>query len=121
MKNKYGNIKISRAGMSFASKLEAAVYNILCLRMKADEISSIQCQDTVYLTDARIIYKPDFKCTRPDGTVFWAEAKGFKTAEWVIKKRLWAHYGPGLLEIWEGSHAYPKLTETIIPKTKEGK
>src|SRR5690242_4921501 len=102
--NKYSNTKISHAGFSFSSKHEAAVYDILYLRMKAGEFESIQPQDSVYLTDAKILYKPDFKCIRPNGLEpLWVEAKGFKTDVWAIKRRLWKEYGPGELEIWEGT------------------
>lgn len=104
-------------GYSFASKLEAALYGILKLRMKAGEIESIQCQDHVYLTNARIGYIPDFKCLdAKTKEYFWAEAKGYPNDTWPIKKKLWAFYGPGRLEIWQGSYQNIKLTETIIPK-----
>jgi hypothetical protein len=32
----------------------------------------------------------------------WAEAKGFETDPWKMKK-LWKHYGPGKLEIYKGN------------------
>lgn len=114
--HKYGARKDHRAGHSFGSKLEASVFDVLDLRMKAGEIISIQVQDSVYLTDADILYKPDFKVTLSDGSYVWVEAKGFKTPVWAIKKRLWKVYGPGVLEVWEGSHLKPKLTEVIVPK-----
>ena len=113
---KIGNEKVSLDGHSFGSKLEAAVYQLLKFRMKAGEIQSIQVQDHIYLTDARIGYIPDFKCTAPDGSVFWVEAKGYANDRWPIKKKLWKFYGPGPLEIWMGNHKNPTLTETIIPK-----
>ena len=114
--NKYGAKKVSWSGRSFASKLEAAVYQVLMLQMKAGEISGIECQDSIYLTDARILYKPDFRVIAEGGEEYWVEAKGFKTPEWAIKKRLWKCYGPGRLQIYTGSHAHPVLSETIIPK-----
>lgn len=110
---KYKNQRVSTPGFSFASKFESAVYDMLYLLKLAGEIKTIQCQDVVYLTLARVIYKPDFKCTRPDGSVFWVEAKGFETAEWRIKRRLWMHYGPGDLHIYMGKHAKPILKEII--------
>lgn len=115
---KIGNEKVSLDGYSFGSKLEAAVYQILKLRMKAGEIKSIQVQDHVYLTDARIGYVVDFKCTTPTDTVFWVEAKGYANDRWPMKKKLWKYYGPGTLEIWMGSHTKPSLTETIIPVSR---
>lgn len=124
MMTKYGNVVVSAAGMSFGSKLEAAVYQILYFRLLAGEIKEIQQQDHLLLCGppghecdhkSRIQYIADFKCTRPAGTVFWVEAKGFKTEGWEIKKRLYRHYGPGALEIWGGDWKRPKLTEMIIP------
>lgn len=115
-KAKYGQKKVLLSGHSFASKLEANVYLILKAREQTEGIKLIQVQDSVYLTDARILYKPDFKCEDKDGNAFWVEAKGFETAVWRIKRKLWMHYGPGPIEIWMGSHLKAFLNETIIPK-----
>lgn len=121
---KYGNVPVSTAGMSFASKLEAAVYQILYFRMRAGEIKEIQLQDHLLICGplghecdhkCRIQYVADFKCTKPDGSTFHVESKGFKTEGWMIKKRLYRHYGPDPLEIFEGDHRRPRLTETIVP------
>lgn len=116
---KFGNEKASLDGHSFGSKLEAAVYQLLKLRQRAYEIESIQVQDHVYLTDARIGYVVDFKCKKIDGTELWVEAKGFPNDRWPMKKKLWKYYGPGPLEIWQGTHNRPKLTEIIIPVHQE--
>lgn len=105
-----------RAGKSFASKLEAAVFDLLWLREKAGDIRDLVCQQSVYLTDARIQYIADFGFVMAaSGERAWAEAKGFETDVWKIKKRLWAHYGPGPLEIYRSSRRGPKLTETVFP------
>lgn len=118
-KHKFGAKRVDQAGYSFGSKLEAAVFNILNMQLLAGEIANIQVQDSIYLTRAEILYKPDFKITRLDGSFYWVEAKGFKTPVWGIKKRLWKHYGPGLLQIYEGYHNNPKLEESIVPKGME--
>lgn len=110
-KNKY---RATRVG-NFASKLEKAVYDILENNQYLGYISDLKCQAEVRLTDANILYKPDFSFIK-NKKQWYAEAKGFKTPSWAIKKRLWAHYGPGPLEIYEGSYKYPKLVETVIPK-----
>ena len=87
-------------GHSFASKLEAAVYQLLMFRERAGEIKIVQLQSRVYLTDSRILYIPDFQCLNLKAeNVFFVEAKGFETPDWKIKKRLWEHYGPAPLEI----------------------
>lgn len=100
---------------NFASKLEAAVYEFLHLRELAGEIKGLRTQVEIKLTKAEIIYKPDFAFIE-NGEAVYAEAKGFKTPSWNIKKRLWAHYGPGPLYIYEGNYRRPKLSEIIHPK-----
>lgn len=116
MTDKYGNVKMSHAGYSFASKLEAALFDLLNLEMKAGIWTDIQCQASVYLTEAKILYKPDFKVVSSVGDEAYAEAKGFETDTWRIKRRLWKHYGPGPLMIYKGSSRGPFVFETIIPR-----
>jgi len=116
-KHKYGAKKVENHGSySFGSKLEAAVFDLLNLQLNLGLILNIQVQDSIYLTESEILYKPDFKVTGIDGSSYWVEAKGFKTPVWAIKKRLWKNYGPGELHIYEGSHAKPKLAEVIKVK-----
>lgn len=114
---KHGNKPIERDGHWFHSQLELSVYCILKERQKAGEIELLQCQDTIYLTLAKIKYMPDFKCRYvATGEIFWCEAKGFPNDRWPMKKKLWKFYGPGPLEIWMGTASRPFLKETIIPK-----
>jgi hypothetical protein len=115
---RYGNKRQTCAlGHSHRSKLESAVCQMLQLREKAGELKLLQAEDHVYLTEARIGYIPDFKCQdTKTGEIFWVEAKGFANDRWPILKKLWAHYGMGRLEIWQGSHVNPRLVETIVPK-----
>lgn len=119
--HKYGAKKTEHHGFSFSSKLEAAVYDILYLQKLAGEIKEIQIQDSIKLSDAEIEYRPDYKLTNTDGKIWWCEAKGFKTAVWQIKKRLWKAYGPGELWVYEGSHMKPKLAEVIQGKSERNK
>lgn len=97
--NKFGAIRDTRAGRSFASKGEAQLYDYLIVKQRAKEISDLKCQVSVYLTNARILYIPDFSYLEY-GEKVWAEFKGFETAIWRIKRRLWKHYGPGRLEVY---------------------
>ena len=114
--NKYGRERVSHSGYSFASKLEAAVFDILKWREKAKEIGNIRCQAQVSLSRAKIIYKPDFFCTDlKTGWDFYVEAKGYQTPEWRLKRRLWIAYGPATLEIWGGTHTRPRLIEVLEP------
>lgn len=115
-RQKYAAKRTEVAGRSFASKLEAAVYDMLLLLKKAGEVSEIRCQTQVALSRAKIIYKPDFEVTRTDGSRYWVEAKGFETPEWRIKRRLWLAYGPGTLEIWKGRPTHLVLSETLMPE-----
>lgn len=114
--HKYDAKKSERAGYSFSSKLEAAVFDFLQIEKIAGEIKEIQVQAQVHLTKAKILYKPDFKCTREDNSYFYVEAKGFETPEWRIKRRLWEYYGDGELRIYMGNHSRPFLKEIIIAK-----
>lgn len=115
-KTKYNSRKQDYSGISFASKLEAAVYQELKLLEKAQIIRDIKVQDHVYLTRARILYIADFKAWDIiNNRNVWYEAKGFSTDVWAIKKRLWKCYGPGPLHIYKGSYRKPILTESVIP------
>jgi len=115
--SKYGATKVSLDGFSFASKLEASVYAQLKLMEKVGQLKILQCQDHIFLTDARIEYIPDFKCLDLKTTdVYWVEAKGYESPTWPIKKRLWKHFGPGRLQIWKGTYLRPAIAEEIIPK-----
>lgn len=117
--NKFKNVKVKYLGYSFGSKLEASVYSDLLNRAKTGEIEVLQLQPSVYLTEAKILYKPDFKALyKATGEIVYIEAKGIETAVWRIKKRLWKHYGPAPLEIYMGSHERPRLVETLIPVTR---
>ncbi len=105
------------SGIWFSSKLEASIYQILKLEEKAGVLKVLACQNRVKLSDAEIVYIPDFKILNCEsGAEEWVEAKGFETDIWLLKKKLWKFYGPGPLHIWKGSHARPKFTETIFPK-----
>lgn len=110
---KYGN---KRTANGFPSKLEEAVYNLLQLFVKGGEIKDLVRQPQVRLTKAGIGYKPDFKYTDcKTGEDVWVEAKGVETEGYLIRKRLWKHYGPGKLEIYKGTYRRPKLVEVIQP------
>ena len=115
-RGKFGAKRVETDGYSFASKLEAAVYQMLKFRLAAGEFSEIRCQVQVSLSAAQIIYRPDFECITKYGSSFYCEAKGYETPEWRIKRRLWIAYGPGKLEVWAGSHTSPRLKEVLEPK-----
>lgn len=111
---KYRNKRTKISGRSFASRFEGDLFLMLEHLQKIGEIRDLKCQVSCYLTDARILYKPDFSFVRDGQTVF-AEAKGFETAVWRIKRRLWKHYGDGVLEVYKQGRSGPFLSETITP------
>lgn len=112
-RHKYGANRTEHAGYSFASKLEAARFAELEFLRLAGEVLEIKVQPQVRLSDAQIIYKPDFLVTYADGSKIYEEVKGFETPEWRIKRRLWMAYGPGVLRIYKGSGTRLFLHEEI--------
>lgn len=120
---KEGRIKNTRSagasdGRVLSSGLEKDVYEELLLQQRGNLISDLKCQVQVHLTRARILYKPDFCYTTNHGVTEYAEAKGFETETWRIKRRLWKHYGPGKLNVYKrGPRQSVLITETIDPRT----
>lgn len=118
-KAKYGNEKtttLCNYGFSHRSKLERALCDQIWLREKAGELVCEKHEDRVYLSDARVAYIPDFRCTMSDGRRVYFEAKGYPSQRWPTVKKLWKHYGPGELQIFGGTHSRLLLLEKIIPK-----
>lgn len=114
-RSKYRSHKTFYNGRRYDSKAESIVSNQLQLEQRAGEISGLEFQVQVELTDAKIIYKPDFKYVRKS-VVTYGECKGFETAEWRIKRKLWQYYGPGPLEVYNVVNGRVILKEIINPK-----
>jgi len=115
--NKYGAKKTTHAGLSFASQLEADVYDLLVWFVSKKKLRALRCQPHVFLTDARIEMIPDFSAFDLSlGELVYYEAKGFETATWRLKKKLWRVYGPGRLRIYMTDRGELKMVEEIIPK-----
>lgn len=121
-REKYGNKKVEHAGLWFDSQLEKALFDLLSLKQRAGEIRDLAHHPgTVYLSEARVQYRPDFRFTNCENEeVEYAESKGFETSDWRIKRRLWQSYGPGKLYIYKGSAGRLKLAETLIPSNQGG-
>lgn len=122
--HKYGAVRVTHhSGRSFASKLEAALYDQLYLLQEAREISMLRCQPHVFLTEANIEMIPDF-CALDrrlvdsgiEPAVVYFEAKGFETPEWRLKRKLWTWYGPGRLRVYKGSAKSLRMVEEIVPR-----
>jgi len=115
---KYRNQKTIVDGHKFASKCEAGLYTMLKYMQFGGEIQNLQMEPKVYLTKSKILYKPDFsaECAVTRSPQYY-EAKGYPTAVWKIKKRLWKDYGPGILRIYTCKNGTPSLHEEVIPST----
>ena len=105
--SKYHAKKTSVDGIAFASKAEATLYQYLKL-----EGIKLTLQPKVYLTKAKILYKPDFQ---EMGAHVYYEMKGMETTSWRLKRRLWIAYGPGYLLIYKMKGNKPYLFESINP------
>lgn len=117
-RNKFKNIKSG----GFDSQLEKAVHEVLLLREKAGLIGDIRRQQTIVLQGGkqvtRIAVKIDFTAEdKKTGERFAIEAKGFETAVWILKLKLWRANPPMALEIYKGNYLYPKLVERIEGKS----
>ena len=119
--HKYGAKRVRKAGYSFASKLESSLHDYLLWMEKNGQIKELKLQPQVYLTDARIVMKPDFSAvdTKTNLLQFY-EAKGVNTDVWLVKKKLWTVYGWGPLYIYRGTYKKLVLSEVIVPKKKLG-
>lgn len=104
-RHKYGAKVTWVDGIRFDSMAEAEFYR----RVKTD---IEELQPKVYLTRAKLLYKPDF--LMKDGT--YIDIKGMETPVFKLKKRLWKHYGPGRLEIWVKKGSNFIVTETVDGK-----
>lgn len=101
-KSKYSSAKTDVDGVTFDSKKEAEFYAELKLREKAGEISRLRLQPRYLLQEAfkhegkqyrEIEYVADFEYIENGETVV-VDVKGFKTAVYMIKKKLFLYkYG----------------------------
>lgn len=123
--NKFGNETRLKCpfGHSHRSKLEIAVCMQYHARMQAGEIAKVEVEQHIRIcgppghdcrTNARTDLIIDFVLTRPDGSVFYGEAKGgFETPLWRAKRRAWIHNDIGHMEIWSGTYQRTFLKEVL--------
>ena len=110
--NPYNRKRVEKAGLSFDSKAESKLHDNLLLMEKAGEIQILKLQDRVHLA-AGIHTIIDFKVyDNARGQEVWIECKGFQTPEWILKKKLWKVFGPGLLRIY---YAGTSKVEEVSP------
>lgn len=95
---KYGNQKTVLDGIEFDSRKEATRWAELSLLQKAGEISELKRQQEFTLIPSqmrggKVVEKPvkyiaDFTYRDKDGTYTVEDTKGFKTPEYIIKRKL---------------------------------
>lgn len=86
-KSKYGAVKTSVDGQTFDSKKEADYYCNLKLRLQAGEIKGF-CLQPVFILAPGLKYKADFIVFHNDETTEIIDTKGFKTKEYIAKKKV---------------------------------
>lgn len=97
-RSKYSSVKTVIDGIKFDSKAEAAYYLVLKRQFETNVITKLEMQPKVYLTKAKILYKPDFLIER-NGEEIYIDVKGVKTPVFNLKARLWKCYTNAVLEI----------------------
>lgn len=110
------HVKQELDGYSFASGLEKDTYLHLKMLKAAGEISEIRCQVTINITKY-VRWRPDFECIDKEGNKFYAEAKGFETEVWLLKKKLFKEFGEHPLYVYvrQGKNSLT-IKETIFPE-----
>ena len=102
-KNKYGNKKCIFNNIKFDSKLEMERYIALSMMLKLKEISGLELQKVFTLDVGGVKvceYRADFTYYDKNGIYHVEDAKGVKTKEYIIKKKLMlAVYGIEIEEI----------------------
>ena len=86
-RSKYGAIKTSVDGQTFDSVKEANYYNDLKLKLKANEIKGF-CLQPIFILAPGLKYKADFIVFYNDGSTEIIDAKGFRTKEYIAKKKV---------------------------------
>jgi len=89
-RSKYGAVKTKVDGITFDSKKEAKVYQQLVMLKRAGNVVHFERQVPYKfeMNGESIVYRADFVVMFSDNHVEVWDAKGFKTPEYKIKKRL---------------------------------
>ena len=86
-KSKYRANKVSIDGHTFDSQKEADYYCELKLRLQSNEINGFCLQPTFILAPG-LKYKADFIIFNKDNSTEVIDVKGFKTKEYIAKKKV---------------------------------
>lgn len=108
--------RVRSQGSGYDSRLEGGLAFFLRALVDEGELKDLREKPNVHLTEARILMIPDFVAfdVLLGADVFF-EAKGFETAVWRIKRKLWTVYGPGRLRVYKGSGFRVNLVEELVP------
>ncbi len=112
-RNKMGSVKTR----GFASKMEAAGYDMLKVRELTGEITDIKCQQSVTLAEGnglKLKWKIDFSfIVKATGQLEYLEIKGFETQHYRMKLKLYKMNPPAPLTIVKGTHRKLYVHERI--------
>lgn len=86
-RSKYGAVKTKIDGHVFDSQKEADYYCELKLRLQAGEIKGF-CLQPTFILAPDLKYRADFVVFNNDGTTEIIDVKGFKTKEYITKKKV---------------------------------
>lgn len=111
--SKYRAQRTEYAGRKYDSKFEAGVARELDLRLRAGEIAGWEPQFHVVMTpcdetgrpipELAIRHRVDFRVTHLDGSYELVEAKGFETADYLLRRK-W------LTKLWLPKHPDHRYT-----------
>ena len=108
------------AGRRFDSQLERRVAEHLVSMQRNREIKDLRFQDQVELTRAGITWRIDFSYVQ-NKVKWYEEAKGFQTADYMLKLKLYRVYGQAPLRITKEGYNKNLVTEEIYPSDYLGK
>jgi hypothetical protein len=106
--NKFNNKKVIVNDIKFDSQMEADYYIYLRELMEEFKILKFTCQPEFVLQEGftkrglkflPIKYKADFHVWLPDGTDYVIDIKGFETADFKIKKKMFEKRYPQELKL----------------------
>ncbi len=86
-KSKYRANKVSVDGHTFDSQKEADYYCELKLKLQAKEINGF-CLQPIFMLAPGLKYKADFIVFHKDNSTEVIDVKGFKTKEYIAKKKV---------------------------------
>ncbi len=93
-RNKFNAVSVVFNGIRFDSKAEMARYGSLRLLELTNQISDLELQP-VFELPGKVRYRADFKYVE-NGKTIVEDVKGFETASWKIKKKLFLETYPDL-------------------------